>query len=310
MGVQFVDNTKNYNIGINDNFVASDFIMKTTERAISYLNSGFPVHLRGAAGVGKTSLAFFIANKIGRPIIFISGSEEVNDSNLIGGFFGIKTSFLEDNYISSVYKKEEQIKKTWNDGKLLTACKNGYTVIYDEFTRARPEVNNVLMTILEEKVVDIPYKSSADDLLQIHSDFRIIFTSNPEEYAGVYKSANALIDRMVTIDMDTMDTGTEKGIIIAKSGIGEKNAERIMRMTRFVKNQFTANQCTSLRSSIMLAKVIKTSGVKMDPSNEMFRQICRDIYNSLGISLGLELEKKRMLNSMVDKAIDMFCVNT
>jgi nitric oxide reductase NorQ protein len=304
MEVQQVEDPKAFDIGVNNNFVVTDYVNKMTEKTIMYLNNGYPVHLRGSAGVGKTSLAFYIAGKIGRPMLFLSGSEEVSDSNLIGGYFGLKSQLLEDNFISSVYKRQEVLNKTWSDGRLLTACKNGYTVIYDEFTRSKAEINNVLLTILEEKIVDIPYNSSSNTYIKIDPEFRIIFTSNPEEYVGVYKSPNALLDRMITIDMDNIDAETEKSIVIAKTGINERDADKIIRLTRYVKSQIGTVSYASLRSSIMLAKVVKGSRIRMEPTNEMFRQICRDIYNSINISLSSTPEKKRSVNNYIDRAID------
>jgi gas vesicle protein GvpN len=144
-------------IASEENYVVTDYIKTITNRAMLYLNNGFPVHLRGPAGSGKTSLAFHIARSLGKPIMFMGGSEHINDDNLIGGYSGLKKYFIEDNFITSVYKREEFIRKDWRDGRLLTACREGNTVIYDEFTRTPPEINNVLLAILEEKIVDVPY---------------------------------------------------------------------------------------------------------------------------------------------------------
>jgi gas vesicle protein GvpN len=303
-----VESPQSFDTGINNNFVVTEYIKKTTDKAMMYLNNGYPVHLRGSAGVGKTSLAFYIANMIGRPILFLCGSEDVTDTNLIGGYMGLRSRLIEDNFISTVYKRQEDLKKTWSDGRLLTACKGGYTVIYDEFTRAKPEVNNVLLPILEEKIVDIPH-NSFNTYTSINPDFRIIFTSNPEEYVGVYKSPNALIDRMITIDMDNIDPETEKSVVIAKSGIKEKDADKIILITRYVKSQVGSPSYASLRSSIMLAKIVNGSRIKIDPSSEMFRQVCKDVYNSIGISANSSSEKKLPISAYVDRAIDTVLVN-
>lgn len=292
----------------NKSYVVTNFIKDITKRVILYMNNGFPVHLRGPAGTGKTSLAFHIAQKIGRPIIYICGSEEINDENLIGGYTGVRKYFVEDNFINSVYKKQEAINKTWNDGRLLTACKEGYTVIYDEFTRTRPEMNNVLLSILEEKMVDVPYANS-NTYLKINPDFRIIFTSNPEEYIGAYKSPNALIDRMITIDMDNLDEDTEMKIIMSKSGIGLNDASKIMHLSRYIKNKLNNTSYASIRSSIMLAKVINSVKIKVSASNPIFKQICKDIYNPISITLNLKDENKLALNSVIDEAINFICAN-
>ena len=286
-----------------EEYVVTNYIKNLTNRAIMYMNSGYPVHLRGLAGVGKTSLALHIAKKINRPTLLICGSEEINSENLIGGYFGLRKYFVEDNFITSVYKKEELIRKSWNDGRLLTACKEGYTVIYDEFTRTPPEINNVFLSILEEKIVDIPYGND-NTFIKINPEFRIIFTSNPEEYVGVYRSPNALTDRMITIDIVDLDEETEKTIIMTKTGMNAEEARKIAALSRYIKNKYNESDYVSIRGGIMLAKVVISSKIKMVPTNLLFRQICRDIFNSINISLGLSVNKKTDLNKIIDDAID------
>jgi len=294
---------KYFDINFNENYVETEYIKELTARALTYADIGFPVHLRGSSGVGKTALAFHIAKKIGRPIVFMCGSEEFSSFDLIGGYFGSKQSIVVDNYISSVYKREEKLKKMWTDGRLVTACKEGYTVIYDEFTRAKPEINNVLLSVLEEQMVDIPNYTSDNTYMKIHPDFKIIFTSNPEEYVGVYKSANALIDRMVTIDINDMDFETEKVIIISKSGINERDAQIITKMTRYMRSNTNNKMWLSIRCSVMLAKITKKLNLKITTSNEMFRKVCKDVYNSPSVALGMSNIEKEKYLELIDAAI-------
>ena len=293
----------NIDIGTTE-YVITNPIKSITGRAIMYMNNGFPVHLRGPAGVGKTSMALHIAKKIGRPVLLICGSEEINSENLIGGFFGTRKFFVEDNFITTVYKKEELIRKSWSDGRLLTACKEGYTVIYDEFTRTPAEINNIFLSILEEKIIDIPFTSN-NTFIKIHPEFRIIFTSNPDEYIGVYRSPNALTDRMITIDIVNLDEESEKSIIMSRSGMNSEDAFKIMRLSRFIKSKLNGLEYSSIRGGIMLAKILNSSKIKMVPSNAVFRQVSKDIFSSINVSLGLSIDKKNELDKAVDEAIDI-----
>lgn len=299
-----MEGPKLFDIEIDEKYVETEYIKKIVNRAFLYLNAGFPVHLRGPAGVGKTALAFHIAKKISRPLLYMCGSEEFGSFDLIGGYYGSKKTLVVDNYISSVFKKEEEHKRLWIDGRLVTACKNGYTLIYDEFTRARPEINNVLLSVLEEKIVDTPNSTSANSYMQIHKDFRILFTSNPEEYIGVYKSGNALIDRMITIDMGTMDEETEKMIITSKYNINPKDAEKIVKITRFIRSNSKEQNWLSMRCSIMLSRIVKNTKIKIDPNNNLFRQICKDIYNSPSIAMSISSGEKDKFNKLIDRAIN------
>lgn len=299
-----MDKVRLFDIDVHEKFVETEYNKNLMERAFTYIKAGYPIHLRGAAGVGKTSLAFHIANMLAKPLIVICGSEEISDFELIGGYLGTKQSLTVDNYISSVYKKEAEVKKLWVDGRLVTACKNGYTVIYDEFTRTKPEVNNVLLSVLEEQMVDIPTNYSENTYVKVNPDFRIIFTSNPEEYVGVYKSANALLDRMITIDIDTMDEDTERAIIMAKSGINASDANKILSITKYLRATARQKDWMSLRSSIMVAKIVKEMKINIEPSNGLFRKICKDVYNSNSIISGTDNEKKEKYSRVVDRAIN------
>ena len=71
--------------------------------------------------------------------------------------------------------------------------------------------------------MDLPANRNGEEAyLRVHPNFSAIFTSNPEEYAGVHKAQDALRDRMVTIDLDYMDKETEVAICQAKSGLPKK----------------------------------------------------------------------------------------
>lgn len=299
-----MEEIKPFNIDLNIKYIETKYIAKISERAFAYLDSGFPVHLRGPAGVGKTSLAFHIANNIGRPIIFMSGSEDFSGINLIGSYLGNKKTLIVDNYISSVFKRDEEERRLWIDGRLVTACKNGYTIIYDEFTRAKPEVNNVLLSVLEEKIIDTPTSNSPNAYIEIHPDFRIIFTSNPEEYVGVYTSGNALIDRMITINMAEMDVETELRIIMSKSSITPNDARMLVKIAHYIRYHTVDKNWFSMRCSIMLAKVVSKMKIKVDAADPLFRQVSKDIFSNAIIASGVPVENNGEPGSLLDKALN------
>ena len=203
----------------SEGFVDTPEVQEVTERALMYLQVGYPVHLAGPAGTGKTTLAFHVAAQLGRPLVLINGDDEFGSSDLLGRDSGYRKMLLVDNFIHSVLKQEETMQTTWVDNRLTTACANGYTLIYDEFTRSRPEANNALLSVLEEKILNLPkLRRRGEGYMQVHSDFKAIFTSNPEEYAGVHKTQDALMDRLITISLGHFDRETEIEIAISKGG--------------------------------------------------------------------------------------------
>ncbi|MFM6401071.1 AAA family ATPase, partial [Planktothrix sp.] len=146
-------------------FVVTPSIHQITTRALRYLHSGFSIHLRGPAGTGKTTLAMHLANCLARPVMLIFGDDDFTSSDLIGSQSGYTHKKLMDNYIHSVLKVEDELKHNWVDSRLTMACREGFTLVYDEFNRSRPEVNNVLLSALEEKILTLPPSSNQPEYL-------------------------------------------------------------------------------------------------------------------------------------------------
>jgi nitric oxide reductase NorQ protein len=259
-------------------FVETPYLSNLTNRALDYIRAGFPVHLSGPAGVGKTTLALHIAAKLGRPAVLVCGDHEFGSSDLIGGLSGYHKKYLRDNYIHSVLKTDESMTSQWVDNRLTTACQYGLTLIYDEFTRSRPEANNVLLSILAEGLLPLPAARGGENYLKVHPDFTAIFTSNPEEYAGVYKSQDALRDRMVTIELGNFDEETEIDITRAKSKLSSRDSRRIVSLVRRVRQAKSKSKLTpTVRACIVLGRILKLKDGAGPRTCNGFKQICLDI---------------------------------
>jgi len=258
-------------------FVQSPHVRSLAERATCYLEAGYPVHFSGPAGTGKTTMAMHVAALIGRPVALIHGDDEFGSSDLIGGQLGFRSTRVVDNFIHSVVKTEENMAKTWVDHRLTNACKYGFTVIYDEFNRSPPEANNVLLGVLEERLLEMPAGRVSEGFLKVHPDFRMIFTSNPEEYAGVHKTQDALLDRMITIAVGPCDRETEVEITAAKSGLPREDAGRIVDVVRDVRSLGLLPVNPTVRACIMIAKVTTLRGASVRRDDPVFHETCRDV---------------------------------
>lgn len=265
---------------VQPNFIQTPQVEDLINRAFLYLQAGYPIHLSGPAGTGKTTLAMYLAAQSGRPTILIHGDEQFGTSDLVGGEFGYRKRKVVDNFIHSVLKAEEDVTGRWVDNRLTVACKHGFTLIYDEFTRSKAEANNILLSVLEEKMLDLPAARGVEGYLRVHPNFSAIFTSNPHEYAGVYKSQDALRDRMITIKLQHYDRNTEIEIAKAKSGISGTDAEKIVNIIRTLRNQDKNGAIPTIRAAIMIGKVMKLSGSTANSSDKTFVQSCLDILDS------------------------------
>lgn len=258
-------------------FVETPYVRNLADRALFYLKTGYPVHFSGPAGTGKTTLAMHVAAELGQPVILIHGDDEYGSSDLIGGQLGYRATRVVDNFIHSVMKTEENVSKVWVDNRLTTACKYGMTLIYDEFNRSRPEANNVLLGILEERLLELPSLRSGDGYMQVHPGFHAIFTSNPEEYAGVHKMQDALMDRMITIKVGHYDRDTEAAITACKSSLPEPDAGRIVDVVRSFRKLGVNHYRPTIRACLMIARIAALRGARATSDDPVFREICRDV---------------------------------
>lgn len=258
-----------------EGFVNTAYFDSFRLRALLYLQAGYPIHFVGPSGIGKTSLALFVARQLNKPVTIIRGHHELSNKELLGYHYGISKKEVVDNYIHSVYKKEQVIKPIWIQGQLIEAVKKGYTVIYDEFSRSLPETNNIFLALLEEKVLPI-YGKEKEFYINCHPQFSIIFTSNPEEYAGTFHAQEALLDRFITISLDFLDEETELEILQQKIRLNAREAREVVRLVSKVRAQ-GKEFSPSLRSSIMIATIAKKANIPITPENKQYQALCIDV---------------------------------
>jgi nitric oxide reductase NorQ protein len=263
-------------VGPSEEFVETPSVKKIIDRALSYLEAGFPVHFTGPTGTGKSTLAMHLAYKLDQPMMLMFGDEEFGTSDLVGDKIGYRKRKLIDNFIHSVLKTEEDVLQRWVDNRLTTACKEGLTLVYDEFNRSRPEANNTLLSVLAEGILTLPASEEETGYIKVHPNFKAIFTSNPHEYAGVHKTQDALLDRMISIHLDYFDEETERAIVAARAGITLEDAKKIVGILRDFRQMVGPYQAISIRQGIIIGKILRQRGVPAEKHNPLFVDICVD----------------------------------
>ena len=255
-------------------------IRSIESRAVAYLDAGLAIHLRGPAGAGKTTLALQIATRIGRPMVFLTGDAWMTSGHLVGREAGAVSRHVVDRFVHNVTKIETETSAVWSDNALTRAILDGHTLVYDEFTRSSPAANNPLLSALEERMLILTGRGKGERIVKAHPEFRAILTSNPTDYAGVNAPQDALVDRVVTFDIDGHDRSTEVGIVAVRSGLESEFAERIVDMVRALRGSHHLAQCLSLRSAIMIAKVAKKQEIAPDGAEPRFLQVVLDVMES------------------------------
>lgn len=160
----------------------------------------------------------------------------------------------------------------------------------------------MLLTVLEEKLLILPGISGGESYRRVHPDFRLLLTSNPTDHVGTHDAQNALMDRVVTLDLEDHDRETELAIITARSGLEAAAAARIVDLVRTVRRAGEFSQRPSMRAALMIAQVAARDGIAVDAADARFRQLCADILASrLRPASEGRPDPRQLLAAMIDR---------
>lgn len=258
-------------------FVETDEIQQLKRRVHRWLEANRPVHLIGPTGCGKTALAFEVARDRDRPVVWINGDAELETSDLVGEYAEEERYSERDKYIHNVVKSKDIIRDRWVDNPLTLAVKEGGTLVYNEFSRTKPVANNVLLSVFEEGVLELPGKRGESRYVEAHPEFRAILTSNSVEYAGVHEPQDALLDRLVGVYMDFYNYETEVKIVSEQidGKISKSEIETVVAIFRELREKLDINVGT--RAEIMAAEGLAAADRE---NTETVHQICTDVLAS------------------------------
>lgn len=153
------------------------------------VNAGIAVLLTGEKGTGKTTLAKDTAEALGLNFYSMSMTRQTTLSHLLG-FISVNGVYIQS--------------------QLRQAVEFGGLFLLDEIDASDPNVILCLNTI------ENGYMSFPDGIVELHDDFRLMATSNPQNdhksYNGRAKLDAATLDRFDVVDIEK-DDELEKSLV-------------------------------------------------------------------------------------------------
>jgi nitric oxide reductase NorQ protein len=266
-------------------FFVDDAIRALSEKAIFYAQAGACVHFRGMAGSGKTSLALHVAEALGRPVTFLAGNDWLTSSDFIGREIGQSSVAVVDRYVQSVRRTETMTRSEWGESALAAAMERGHTLVYDEFTRASPQANSTLLSVLEEGVLMITDAASDKTCVRAHPNFRVLLTSNPHDYVGVNSAPDAMLDRVLTLQIEEPSQDTLTGIVAQRSGLDAAAARRVVRLVQAVRCNTDVPTLGSMRTSLLIARILAFAPGGERARQDMLATIAADVLAGRGVPI-------------------------
>jgi gas vesicle protein GvpN len=250
-----------------EHFVETEQVKRIKDKVKLWLNAGYPVHIIGPTGCGKSTLARRVAEELGKPTVWVNGDETMTTADLVGGYSKVETAGVRDRF-------KDVMRAGWVDNPLTIACKFGCIFVYNDFSRAKPDANNVLLSVFQEGILELPTRFGEERYIKVNPEFRAILTSNSVDYAGVHRPQDALLDRMVGVYMDFYDFDTEVKIVREHSGLSVDEARQIVGIVRKLREKLPDVEKPGTRACIMIAQGLKTSGGRCE---DVIGEFCVDI---------------------------------
>ena len=266
-------------------FLANDEVRRLRDRALDYARAGVPVHFCGPAGLGKTAIAFNVAEALGREIALMTGNSWLVASDFIGGSIGNTSSTVIDRYIQSVQRTEKQTRNDWGASILVQAMVRGQTLIYDEFTRATPQANATLLSVLEEGLLICTDPSGPQRYVRAHPNFRVLLTSNPQDYVAVNAAPDALLDRVVTLRMEGYSIETMAQIVVQRTFLADDLALQLVQMVASFHRGKEKPGFSILRTALLAGRVAAHRARADTLSQSDLSNIVTDILTGRGVDM-------------------------
>jgi len=246
---------------------------------------GKNILIEGEVGVGKTTLAQAVSLDHGSQFFRIDCSEETLTHNLIGYFdppLVISLGYCEDSYVY---------------GPLATAMMNGGCLFINEINRMPEGTQNILLTALDEKLLEIPKLKT----IHANENFFVIATLNPSAHVGVTVLGEALKDRFIWIKLNYQKPEEEIEIIKKEVNFNGEIQElatisqEIIQITRGITS---IQRGSSVRGAIDLAALMSQYEDKNDPRNWIEAAIMA-LYNKIETEDGSSKSKEEVITDIV-----------
>ncbi len=265
------------------------------------------VLLEGPVGVGKTRLALSIVEELKRPVFRVDGDSRYSEQKLSGWFDP-----------PAVLKRGYGVR-SFVDGPLTAAMKQGGVLFINELNRLPEGVQNVLLPAIDERVIAIPRLGT----VRAKPSFLVIATQNPKEFVATSHLSEAILDRFELILLDYQSREEERAIVSSqiqapakskKSAGFSSETERLIDasvdLARLTRDHPRIKRGASIRAALSIAEIAKSLLSRGQPLEEAFTQAVFmalptriEFERDSESDLGLEAERKALLRELALAAL-------
>lgn len=218
--------------------------LEAYEAMLDAHNAGLYVGLIGPVGSGKTALCRRFAQDLGKPFDWVTFSDLVRPSNLIGSFD------------PTLVFKYGFAAEAFSPGPFTISALQGGVFLANELNRGDEYVLNTLLDALEERRLYVP---ALRNWYRVHEDFYLLAAMNPSEHRGTRKLPSAIQDRIkVWIQLGYPSKATELKIVqgqCAEYELSASHLELVLALVAATRDDGAVERPASIRSTIGIARL-------------------------------------------------------
>ncbi len=241
---ELLEQAKITNISSDANIILEGQYQEAYDSMLDAYHASLYVGLIGPVGSGKTALCRKFATDLGKPFDWVTFSDLVRPSNLIGSFdptLVFKFGFSAEAFVP---------------GPFTISALSGGVFLANELNRGDEYVLNTLLDALEEKKLYIPALRS---WYQVSDDFYLIAAMNPTENRGTRPLPSAIKDRIkVWYQLGYPTKSTEQKIVQSKCleyDLPSTIIEKTLELVQHTRKDPAIESPASIRSSIGLVRL-------------------------------------------------------
>jgi MoxR-like ATPase len=252
-------------------------------------NASLYAGIIGPVGAGKTAICRKFAQDLGKPFDWVTFSDLVRPSNLIGSFdptLVFKYGFAPEAFVP---------------GPFTLSALSGGVFLANELNRGDEYVLNTLLDALEERRLYIPALRS---WYRVSDAFYFIAAMNPTENRGTRRLPSAIRDRIkVWIRLGYPKRATELKIVTAHSAeyaVSSSHLELILEMVELTRQDAAVEAPASIRSSIGIARFAAERSKRLERpiDHQLIAQAAR-----LVLAEAVRLKPGRNLDAYLDSLL-------
>ncbi len=291
--MKLLADTKIDDLKSNDEIILDGQYRDAYDTMLDAHNANLYVGLIGPVGSGKTALCRKFASDLGKPFDWVTFSDLVRPSNLIGSFdptLVFKYGFAPEAFVP---------------GPFTISALSGGVFLANELNRGDEYVLNTLLDALEERKLYIPALRSWH---KVSDDFYLIGAMNPTENRGTRRLPSAIKDRIkVWVQLGYPSRAIETRIVESKTReyeLGAGQLELVLELIHHTRDDPAVEAPASIRTSIGIARLAaeRARRLKSKVDNRVLADAARLVLaEAVRLKPGRDLDK--YLDSLLQKVL-------